>query len=49
MPSTKYESENNKFNGIVYLRELDNQTIVDYLRKYPIPFVDDNKIVNIIV
>jgi hypothetical protein len=51
MPSTKigavYNNGNNEhYNETIYLKELDDNTIVDYLKKYPIPLPSENDVIN---
>lgn len=47
VPATKYENVIDD-NAAVYLHELDDKTIVQYLRKYPIPITDNFQFVNLL-
>jgi len=47
VPATKYENKIDD-NAAVYLHELDDKTIVQYLRKYPIPITDNFQFVNLL-
>jgi hypothetical protein len=47
VPTTKYENKIDD-NTAVYLHELDDKTIVQYLRKYPIPITDNFQFANLL-
>lgn len=47
MPSTKLGGGSKK-DGTVYMRELDDATIIKYLREHPINYPDERRIVNML-
>lgn len=47
MPSTKVGG-GNKRAGQVYMRELDNATIIKYLRAHPISYPDEKRVLNML-
>lgn len=47
VPATKYENKIDD-NAAVYLHELDDKTIVQYFRKYPIPITDNFQFFNLL-
>lgn len=48
VPKTKHDSEVDE-NPAVYLHELDDKTIIQYLRKYPIPMTDNFQFYNLLL